>query len=488
MRIALAAAIILTASCAIPALAADDAPVAKTRHQFAAAISKVEKGMPAAEVLKLLGKPDDIRGESDPGGISTTRTKEIWRYGTSGHLTTATLGQVYIDNKDGAQYIFGQGTPHTPESFEEGELRRLLTALGQVPSYNSGYSYNPLPVIRAVNGLQPLGKERALDVIEEWLRVASSWHDNGYEGVFLVLRTLFDVPADPGHMPDMFVGAPVVRQQEDQTILPRFPIAIEGDIPLLVNSGYSLAGQAEQPQSHVTYFREHGKLRDKPLAPTAEPLAALERFLKSSRSPYLDKSRLFDEERGRQFLSEQVLRLLDSVYRVEPQEDGDLLPWGKAGAARRAEILRGATELKIRWEAAAGQYVFLDGTSLPPRIPPQYRRQTWKPQIPGREIEITFERDSPKRLDVWVSESYEIGNLHERLIVTVANARSPDRALVQFEIGGKSEEGRFSRVESSAGGTASTTTWKPASIAEGEEILFEVKLGEKKLLSPKYKP
>src|SRR5204863_104002 len=83
----------------------------RTRREFAKAMSKLKEGMSEAEVLSLLGRPDDIRTQHDPGGVSTTGTREIWRYGTSGHLTTATLGQVYIDDKGRVQYFYGQGDP-----------------------------------------------------------------------------------------------------------------------------------------------------------------------------------------------------------------------------------------------------------------------------------------------------------------------------------------------------------------------------------------
>src|SRR5437588_45169 len=68
----------------------------RTRAEFAAAMAKVKKGMPEKEVLALLGKPDDIRTQCDPGGIAVDRTtREVWRYGTNGHLTCPTLGCVY---------------------------------------------------------------------------------------------------------------------------------------------------------------------------------------------------------------------------------------------------------------------------------------------------------------------------------------------------------------------------------------------------------
>jgi len=146
---------------------------ARDRRVFAKSMSDVMKGMPQKEVRRLLGKPDDVRTQNDPGGITTFRTKEIWCYGTNGHLTFPTLGCVYIDTESKAQYVFGGGadTPD-PALLSEEKLAGLLRLIDRAPQL-AGYQYDPLPIIHIVNALQPLGKDKALAVIDEYLRVAS---------------------------------------------------------------------------------------------------------------------------------------------------------------------------------------------------------------------------------------------------------------------------------------------------------------------------
>ena len=218
-----------------------------------------------------------------------------------GILTTATLGEVYIDEDGHVQYVYGRRRPRLGDLPEERQLRRLLNILGQVSSYRSGSRYNPRTVIRAVNAILPLGKKKAISVIEEFLRVTSRWGDNGRDGVFLVLRTLFEVPNDPRYMPPMYVGAPGPEAPDNPKLLPRFPIVIEGDIPFLVVRGYLLAGEAEDPEAHVRFFRECGTLRAKPLVPTAEPLKALDALVKSDHWTFHGTANrsLDDELRGR---------------------------------------------------------------------------------------------------------------------------------------------------------------------------------------------
>jgi hypothetical protein len=453
-------------------------------------MSKIKEGMSEAEVLALLGRPDDIRTQRDPGGISTTNTKEIWRYGTSGHLTTATLGQVYIDDGGRVQYFYGKGDPPQDNLFDEKELRRLLTALGQVPSYNDGWRYNPRKVIQAVNLLQPLGKEKALAVIKEFLRVMSHFHDDGREGTFLVLRTLFEVPEDPGYMPRMHVGAPSVPEPQDKRLLPRFPIALEQDIPFLVNAGYSLSGRPEPPESHLDYFRKHGQFRAKLLVPSDRPFEVLEAFAKSPRWVFKEEKGLNDTERGRHYLTDQILRLIDSVYRVEPDMHGNLLPRrGRDAQERRKKIIDEATNLKIRWEPKGNRYTFLDGKTLPEPEVKQYRRETWQPEVPGREVKVILERQDRRFLSISVQETFEVGKPGPKMGFKVIKAGSKGKPITEFQTGqGRIPTRGGTDVNTTAGARAFSSSNRTVEVDEGTELQVELSVDGKTQTSPTYEP
>jgi hypothetical protein len=461
----------------------------RSRREFAEAMTKVKEGMPQTEVLALLGKPEDLRTKDDAGGISTCRTKVIWRYGTSGHLTTATLGQVYFDEKDRVQYRFGDGEPDFKKLPEEPALRLLLDTLAKVPSY-TGYHYDPKKVVRAVNLLQPLGKERALAVIEEFLRVSSPWHDDqGQEGIFLVLRTLFDVPDDSGCMPTMSVGLNTPESlKKDPKLLPRYPIALEQDIPFLVGEMCSLVGMPEQPRSHVEYFYKHGRIRSKPLIPTAKPLAALEAFAKSPRWIFTDNKTLYDDERGRHMLDEQMLRLLDSVYEVEEGFGGSLLPWGEKGASKRQQIMGGAAKLQIRWDPKQNKYTFLDGTSLPETPPKQYRQHVWDPGFTG--CKIMFARHNRRGLTVCLAVEYDSDKPLPPAVFQVFKIGSRDKPIVEFNSDEVNEFIGFpAKPEKQGGGNNGLAGFsKTVELIEGTEVQVQLKLKDKLQTSPIYKP
>src|SRR5205823_2534503 len=155
----------------------------------------------------------------------------------------------------------------------EARLRDLLRILGKVPSYNE--LGDPLALIHAVNTLQPLGKDEAIAVLAEYLRVTSDLDDPGHEGTFLVMRTLFDPPADIGVFPHMMVGAPDVPFPKDDKDAPRFPIVIVDDIPFDIADGYELDGEAEPPESHLEWMKAHATIRAHPLVPTSTPIETL---------------------------------------------------------------------------------------------------------------------------------------------------------------------------------------------------------------------
>jgi hypothetical protein len=308
--------------------------------------------MEQEEVLRVLGTPDDIRTAQELQGRINSITSEVWYWGTSGQNSAATLGSVHFSLDRKVSLVIG-GTEKALDVFPvpEPRLRALLNILDRVPSYNAWEYFDPRRVIHAVNSLQPLGKEGALAVIREYLRVTYRLHrDDGPNGVFLVLRTLFEVPKDPGYLPRMKVGY-TKQEPKDPTIFPRFPLALIEDIPILLAEGYSLVGAEEPVEKHLSYFEEHGILRKTLLKPTDRPFEIL-KLLESAISG------LADNESARPRIHSalaQVLRILDTVF--QPPTDSSVKGIGKL----EEEVIA----LHLRWDFKDNRYTFQDGTVLP---------------------------------------------------------------------------------------------------------------------------
>jgi hypothetical protein len=472
------------------AAATSEGGAPKTRREFAETCGRIEKGMSKAQVRSVLGKPDDTRNDFDPvGGTAYSRVDEEWRYGTSGHLTTATLGQVYFSKDGRVCDVYGKGVAPPDGMFDERDLRRMLNALGGVPSYNaSGNHYDPRKVIRAVNLLQPLGKDKALTVINEFLRVTSHWHDTGRDGVFLVLRTLFEVPDDTGYMRHMIVGQGSIDGPNDPKILPRKPIAIEGDIPFKIVSGYSIFGTPESPEQHTAYFREHGKLRDKPLVPTDDPVSALSEFMKSPRWRYTGSDgRQNDDSHADHNLYEQLLRLLDTVLQPEPNAYGSLFPWDEVKARK---LLDEVARLNIKWDGDQCAYTFQDGTTLPKLEPKIFARNAWKPDAAEWDVELIIQRGThASNVTVTVCETYQAGDPVPAVMLRVVDLSSR-KTIAKFKAGDERNDDDFD-AETNArrkGNNVGHSFGKGFALKEGGEVQAELIIGDRILRSPIFKP
>ncbi|TNF37368.1 MAG: hypothetical protein EP329_03380 [Deltaproteobacteria bacterium] len=159
------------------------------------------------------------------------------------------------------------------------ELFGVLDAVGPL----DGHGYDPRPVIRAVNALQPLGKERGVAFLRRYLEARPGASERG--GLFLVVRTLLDPPQDHAGpvAPDACtpeqravtaggcwrpprLGAPYPQAPKDLRSL-RYPGFVLGDVPLSLVSGYSLGGLPERLIDHLEALVPLGTWRARPLTP-----------------------------------------------------------------------------------------------------------------------------------------------------------------------------------------------------------------------------
>ncbi len=69
-------------------------PGERDRHEFSQRLRSIRIGMSEVGAREILGEPDDIRTHEDPNVvIGNFDIREIWCYGTAGHLAFPTLGQ-----------------------------------------------------------------------------------------------------------------------------------------------------------------------------------------------------------------------------------------------------------------------------------------------------------------------------------------------------------------------------------------------------------
>lgn len=385
----LACAPIVRAQSTPPAVSA---PIDRTA--FARRIARVHSGMSHADVRAILGPPDDTLDRLDPQLTPPHIVTEVWSYGAAHHGDVASLGSVAFTAR-GTVFITrgGEGRPLAPASVSEARLRELFALLAALPGLR-GDDYDPRPVIRAVNALQPLGAANALDVIAEYLRIAPTWTEAGTEGVFFVLRALF-VPNGGAPHPVMHVGAPTTTPPA--TGAPAFPLVIVDDIPLLVNAGYMLGGFPEQPESHLAFYRTSAAIRSAPLRPNDHPLATFDRLEHSSLGAALFGTR---NDGASMMLMEQLSKLVAGTYEPPFVQGVSHLPWPPADAhATWRAMVTAYDALGAHWDPVAGEYARAGAAAVTFR---PARRVLWTHVHRGANAEVFFERVAPSRVRTWV--------------------------------------------------------------------------------------
>lgn len=144
--------------------------------------------------------------------------------------------------------------------------------------------FDPIRLVRAVNGLHSLGKDGALQAVSEYARlcdrVTDRWkYDLKPERIYLIARLLF-TPAE-GAPPFPSAWRPPWDTSDGFAInegWPMFPLAVEGDVPFLVLEWSKAQGFKAPAPSWIEYCRDYGDFRAKPLCPT-DPLAAAQDVL-----------------------------------------------------------------------------------------------------------------------------------------------------------------------------------------------------------------
>jgi hypothetical protein len=343
-----------------------------SRHNFAAAFGQVYSQMPTDQVLAVLGKPDDIRPDKDGDN-----QEQIWEYGVDHHSGFATLGSIMIDTEENrvAYYYGTRGADDLVSRLGEPRLRHLLSVLARADNGDAieRSQFQPRYAIEAINALQPLGKEVGLAVLWEYLHVRiAGWYDNDL-GIILVIRGLFEVPPAPGHIsapqpastdadplrvvyPGYFrpPALGVVPDPKNPTEFPRFPLLIIDDIPLVDASTCEMGGVPESAEMQLGYLEHSAGWRTHQLVPTNDPFGTLDKLPQDMLNTPL--------------LAEQLLRLVDTVYR--PTHRDFSLMEEKQEMAWFAKVPAAVRVMHVHWNPGKSCYVRADGTTLPPSTEP----------------------------------------------------------------------------------------------------------------------
>ena len=163
---------------------------------------------------------------------------------------------------------------------------------------------------------QPLGKERALAVLEEYVALTRRFdYFSDQEIVFWIIRLLFEPIRLDDRIPVPGIAVFLVDRGSAEALQwPLNPMAVSADVPFMVGRR-SDGGHAEPPSSHIRWARLHGVIRDDPLVPTANPLAAAEAILNSRGFKALDD---FSRAQATEAIRSQALAMVEGIVQPNP--------------------------------------------------------------------------------------------------------------------------------------------------------------------------
>jgi hypothetical protein len=271
-----------------------------------------------------------------------------------------------LGQKNGHTVSWKNSTPVLPQTVTTIELAGAkpisptLQTINGAPSVREG-DFNPTMLVRAVNHLHALGKERAIAELRNYLEIArQSSHvtrdpadidTSNHQCVLLIVRLLFE-PADPADkLPGLFIGAMSPSPPpEGKEQWPLFPLYVQEDIPFLLIRGTWGTGTPRHPSRTVDWAEKFGKLREKPLRPGDDPLSAADKLLATPQA-----QRLFQREADTELLRRQVWRMVRNLS-GKPLDTKTFRPFPEYELHQDWETYEWIAN-KIRWNVDQQNYV-----------------------------------------------------------------------------------------------------------------------------------
>ena len=237
------------------------------------------------------------------------------------------------------------------------ELSRELKAVkdaSQWPDRNP----DGVLLIRAVNALQPLGKQRALAVLEEFVESSDKTFESSEkkEIVFWIVRLLFEPIELEKSIPEPQVyRSSVDGEFSTDGLWPLNPMDTAGNIPFMV--GYSIGGVGypEHPRSHIKWANRHGVIRDEPLRPDTNPIAAAVMLMRSRKFEQLDDG---EKDFATNEIYRQAIAMLSGILDPIPGSGRFKADLQTQWESRVREV----ANLNIAWDDAAERFVVNDGS------------------------------------------------------------------------------------------------------------------------------
>lgn len=229
-------------------------------------------------------------------------------------------------------------------------LPRELELIHRVNGW-PGRNPNGVDLIRAVNALRLLGKERALATLEKYKSLLGENRPSAEEdAIFWIVLLLFE-PIQAGDRPELPVEETTVvaKTSPEFSLWPLYPIELVRDVPLYVEAENGIRHNMGASM-WLPLIRRGCVLREFPMSPTSDPLSAVEALCSSPKFKRIDEDfrRLAIRD-----IRRQAVAMVPDLLKPLPGEESEQEQFEVEWQARLDE----AQELQIEWDAKTERFV-----------------------------------------------------------------------------------------------------------------------------------
>lgn len=258
-------------------------------------------------------------------------------------------------------------------------ISETMQIINSAPPYDQD-KFNPVNLVRAVNHLMPMGKEKVIRELRAFLKIARDSTDDAANSpcplkmdrreedidtsdrssVFLIVRLLFESEDPFTPWPDILrlPSAPVPEEKENK-FWPLYPLYLQNDIPFFLLCGGELVNtNLTKPEKLVNWAEKHGRIRSQLLRPIDNPMIAAEHMiaLPQTRRFYKDQDYDFKD-----IIYQQAWNIIEDVDQILKR----IKPTTISGEPDWNARVKAASQLNIRWSEENQKYIIEEKTCDP---------------------------------------------------------------------------------------------------------------------------
>ena len=234
------------------------------------------------------------------------------------------------------------------------ERDRAVQILALAPNW-TGWEFDPVALVRAVNHLQSVGKEEAIAALRQFAAEypADGGHDVPHQALELVVPLLFDRVNPEDRYPDT---DPFEKQGNYTLTLDAWStwVEVEDGLPIHTVTLGGTSGFFADNTYLIDWAEKHARLRSTPLVPCDDPVGAVDRLDARMREKIEnDQESLKAYQWTAWHMRRQAYTAIQPLLKDDPQDS----KWTLGRDEDWEDFKRYAATLDIRWSKTEQRYV-----------------------------------------------------------------------------------------------------------------------------------